>query len=81
MFLIMQARICHKKTKKPSKYRKNEHESGRWSNSQSWDPKVNIGPSYIKECQSKPLEESICSLAESVLGVLQTTQLVLAIKI
>lgn len=37
------------KDEKQAKTRQNEHESGRWSNSQSCDSKVNISPSDIQD--------------------------------
>jgi hypothetical protein len=37
---------------KSSKFQKNGHESGRWSKSQNWDPKVNISPSFIQDWQN-----------------------------
>ena len=53
----MQVRINHKRTKKSCKYWKITHESGKWSNSQSWDLKVNFSPPSIQDLQDQSLED------------------------
>lgn len=55
MFVIMQARICHKKTKNQANTGNTGTRVEDGQKVKAWDPKVNFSPSYIQDWQNKSL--------------------------